>query len=84
MGMLVTVKDWGVFQDEKKRMEFSTGKILEDNLVLSVFPQTVGDEYTFQSEGTVCHLAGLLSKLTCISATAGIEPTTLTVPCSSN
>jgi hypothetical protein len=34
MGMLVMVKDWGGFQDKKRKgMELSTGKILEENLV---------------------------------------------------
>jgi hypothetical protein len=36
MGMLVIVKDWGDFQDKKiTKMELSTGKILEENLVQS-------------------------------------------------
>ena len=44
MGMLVIVKDWGVFQDKKiNGMELSTGKILEENLVQSDFHQTIGD-----------------------------------------
>ena len=44
MGMLVIIKDWGVFQDKKRNvMELSTGKILEENLVQSAFHQTLGD-----------------------------------------
>ena len=38
MGILVIVKDGGVFQDKKiNRMELSTGKILEENLVQTTF-----------------------------------------------
>jgi hypothetical protein len=43
MGMLVIIKDCGVFQDKKNGMALSTGKILEDNLVQSAFHQTLGD-----------------------------------------
>ena len=40
MGMLVIVKDWGVFQDKNIHgMEQSTGKILEGNMVQSAFHQ---------------------------------------------
>jgi hypothetical protein len=48
MGMLVIIKDWGVFQDKKNGMELSTGKILEENLVQSAFHQTLRNEFTFQ------------------------------------
>jgi hypothetical protein len=42
MGMLVIVKDWGVCQDKKRnRIELSTGKILQENLVQSAFYQTL-------------------------------------------
>jgi hypothetical protein len=48
MGMLVIVKDWGIFQDKKiNGMELSTGKILEEQLVQSAFHQTLGEEFTF-------------------------------------
>jgi hypothetical protein len=43
MGMFVIIKDWGVFQDKKNRMELSTVKIIEENLVQSTFHQTLGD-----------------------------------------
>jgi hypothetical protein len=50
MGMLVIVKDWGVFPDKKRNgMELNTGKILEENLVHSAFHQTLGDELTFSA-----------------------------------
>ena len=54
MGMLVIVKDWGVFKDKK---ELSKGKILEENLVLSAFHQTLGDESTFQQDNNLKHKA---------------------------
>ena len=58
MGMLVIVKYWGVFQDKKRnRMELSTGKILEENLVQSAFHQTLGDEFTFQHDNNLKHKA---------------------------
>ena len=41
MGMLVIVKDWGVFHDKKKNSVHS--KILEENLVQSAFHQKLGD-----------------------------------------
>ena len=45
MGMLVIVKDWGVFRLTKiNGMEFNTDKILEETLVQSAFQQTLGDE----------------------------------------
>ena len=54
MGMLVIIKDWGVFQDKKMNgMEESPGKILEENLVHSAFQQTLGDEFTFQQESNL-------------------------------
>ena len=41
MGILVIVKDSGVFQDKRiSGIELSTGKILEQNLVQSAFHQT--------------------------------------------
>ena len=58
MGMLVIVKDWGVFQDKKRnRMELSTGKILEENLVQSAFHQTLRDEFPFQQDNNLKHKA---------------------------
>ena len=45
MGMLVIVKDWGVFKDKKK------------NLVQSAFHQTLGDEFTFQQDNNLKHTA---------------------------
>ena len=48
MGMLVIVKNWGVFQGKKNNgMELSTGKILEEHLVQSAFQQTLGYKFTF-------------------------------------
>jgi hypothetical protein len=38
-------------------IELSTGKILEGNLVQSVFNQTLGDEFTFQQDNNVKHKA---------------------------
>jgi hypothetical protein len=43
MGMLLIVKDRSVFQDKINRMELSTGKILEENLLPSAFHQTLAD-----------------------------------------
>jgi hypothetical protein len=38
MGILVIIKNWGVFQDKKiNGMELSTGINLEENLVQSTF-----------------------------------------------
>ena len=37
----------------KNRMELSAGKILEENLVLSAFHQTLGDEFTFQQDNNL-------------------------------
>jgi hypothetical protein len=34
------------FRIKKNRMELSTGKILEENLVQSAFHQTLGDEFS--------------------------------------
>ena len=54
MGMLVIFKDWGVYQDKKiNRMELSTGKILEENLVQSAFQQTLRDKFTFQQDNNL-------------------------------
>jgi hypothetical protein len=53
MGMLVIVKEWGVFQDKKETIELSTGKILEENLVQSAFHQTLGDEIPFQKDNNL-------------------------------
>ena len=58
MGMLVIVKDWGIFQDIFFYwMELSTGKILEENLLQSAFQQTLGDEFTFQQDNNLKHKA---------------------------
>ena len=51
MGMLLINKDWSF------RMEPSTGKILEENLVQSAFHQTLRDEYTFQQDNNLKHKA---------------------------
>jgi hypothetical protein len=56
MGMLLFVKDWGVFQDKKKQ-KLSTGKVLEENLVQSAFHQTLGDEFIFQQDNNLKHNA---------------------------
>ena len=53
MGMLLIVKDWGVFQDKKNRMELSTGKILAETLVQYAIQQTLGDEFTFQQDNNL-------------------------------
>ena len=53
MGMLVIVKDWGVFQDKNKR----NGAILEENLVQTAFHQTLEDEFTFQQGNNLKHKA---------------------------
>ena len=55
MGMLVIIKDWGVFQD--KKMELTTGKVLEENLVLSAVHQTLGEEFTVQQGNNLKHKA---------------------------
>ena len=55
MGMLVIVKDWGVFRKKINRMEPSTGNILEENLVQSAFHQTLEDEFTFQQDNNLKH-----------------------------
>ena len=80
MGMLVIVKDLGVFQDNKE-MELSTGKILEENMVQSAFQQTLGDRFTFQQDKNlnihwIClprqhciFLSGLVTVLTYIRLT---------------
>ena len=39
-----------VFRIKKNRMELSTDKILEEDLVQSAFQQTLGDEFTFQQD----------------------------------
>jgi hypothetical protein len=51
MGML----DRGVFQECNGAI--STGKILKENLVQSVFHQTLGDEITFQQDNNLKHKA---------------------------
>ena len=38
-------------------MELKTGKILEENLVLSAFHQILGDEFTFQQDNNLKHKA---------------------------
>ena len=43
MGMLVIVKDWGVFRIKINVIELSTGKILEENMVQFVFPKRLAD-----------------------------------------
>uniref|UniRef100_A0A8K9XAW0 Uncharacterized protein n=1 Tax=Oncorhynchus mykiss TaxID=8022 RepID=A0A8K9XAW0_ONCMY len=45
------------FQVKKlTKMELSTGKILEENLVQSAFHQTLGDEFTFQQYNNLNHV----------------------------
>jgi hypothetical protein len=54
MGMLVIVKDWGIFQNDKiNGMEINTGKMLGGNLVQSAFHQALGDEFTFQQDNNL-------------------------------
>jgi hypothetical protein len=55
MGMLLIIKDWGnVFSGYKITiMELSASKILEENLVQSAFPQTLGEEFTFQHKNNL-------------------------------
>ena len=38
-------------------MQLNTGKILEDNFVLSAFHQTLADEFTFQQGSNLKHKA---------------------------
>uniref|UniRef100_A0AAZ3R042 Transposase n=1 Tax=Oncorhynchus tshawytscha TaxID=74940 RepID=A0AAZ3R042_ONCTS len=49
-------------------IELSTGKILEENLIQSAFPQTLGDKFTFQKDNNPKHKAKytleLLTKMT--------------------
>jgi hypothetical protein len=54
MGMLVIVKDWGVFQD-KNRNELITGKILEENQFQSAFHQTLRYEFTYKQDNNLKH-----------------------------
>jgi hypothetical protein len=58
MGVLVIVKDGGVFQDKKRNVnELSTGKILDENMVHSAFHKTMGDQFTFQQDNNLKHKA---------------------------
>ena len=40
MGMLVIVKDWGVYGYKKNVMKLTTGKILEENRVVCFPPDS--------------------------------------------
>jgi hypothetical protein len=63
--MLVFVKNCRVFQDKKSNgMELSKGKILKENLVLSAFHQTLGDEFTFQQDNLNHNAKSTLELLT--------------------
>ena len=69
MGMLVIVKDWGVFQDKKKKQNGAKYRQnLREYLVQSAFHQTVRDSLTFQQDNNLKHKAkstlGLLTKKT--------------------
>ena len=58
MGILVIVKDWGVFQDKKtNRMELSADKTLEANLVQSAFDQTLGEGSRVAQQSNALHLS---------------------------
>ena len=50
MGMLVIVKDF--FRIKRNRMELSTGKNVEKNLV-----QALGEEFTFRQDNNLKHKA---------------------------
>ena len=39
----------------RKGIDLSTGKVLEENLVQSVFQQKLGDEFTFQQDINLKH-----------------------------
>ena len=58
MGMLVISKDQGVFfRIKRKGIKLSTGKILEENLVLSAFQKTLGGKLIFQQDNSLKHKA---------------------------
>jgi hypothetical protein len=46
-----------LFRIKRNRIELSTGKILEENLVQSAFQQTLGDKFTFQQDNNLKHKA---------------------------
>ena len=56
------------FRIKRNRMELSTGKILEENLVQCAFQQTLEDKFTFQQDNNLTHKAkytlNLLTKTT--------------------
>ena len=45
------------FKMKRNRMELSTSKILEENLLQSAFHQTLGDEFTIQQDNNLKHKA---------------------------
>ena len=54
MVLLVIGRDTGVFLKVKRnRIELSTGKILEENLVQSAFQPPLGDKFTFQLDNNL-------------------------------
>ena len=66
MGMLVIVKDWGVFQDKKKRIGTKHRQNPRGKPGSVCLLQTLGDEFTFQQDNNLKHKAkstlGLLTK----------------------
>ena len=57
MGMHVTARTREFFRMNRNRIELSTGKNLEENLVQSAFHQTLGDKFTFQQDNFLKHKA---------------------------
>jgi hypothetical protein len=47
------------FRIKRNRIGLSTGKIIEEHLVPSVFQQTLGDKFTFQQVNNLKHKAKL-------------------------
>ena len=50
-------------------IELSTGKIPEENLVQSVFQQTLGDKFSFQQDNNIKHMAKYTLELELLSKT---------------
>ena len=57
-----------IFGIKINRIELNTGKILDENLVQSVFQKTLGDKFTFHQDNNLKHKAKytreLLTKMT--------------------
>uniref|UniRef100_A0AAZ3R281 Tc1-like transposase DDE domain-containing protein n=1 Tax=Oncorhynchus tshawytscha TaxID=74940 RepID=A0AAZ3R281_ONCTS len=60
------------FRTKINRVQLSTGKILEENLVQSTFQQTLGDTFTIQQDNNLKHKARYTLEL--------LTKTTLNIP----